>query len=71
MIAFRLTSRSRLESAMSRTSRTSTEDGVQSTTSSAMVDSIPPLSTQVVMDAGSNWKALALGLFVVAGVTGK
>jgi len=71
VIAFRLTSRSRLESAMSRTSRTSTEDGVQSTTSSAMVDSIPPLSTQVVMDAGSNWKALALGLFVVAGVTGK
>lgn len=71
MIAFRLTSRSRLEAAMSRTSRTSTEDGVQSTTSSAMVDSIPPLSTQVVMDAGSNWKALALGLFVVAGVTGK
>jgi len=44
-----------------------TEDGV----STGIVTESPWTTTGVVVDGGSNWKTLILGVFVIAGVTGK
>ena len=55
---------------MSWTSWPPTEASNMSTTASVTVTGVPG-TTGVTVDGGSNWKVLALGVFVVAGVTGK
>jgi len=60
------------EGVMPRAGWTLTDDDWVSS-AAAMNDTSPPWTTSVVVivDGDSNWKALALGVFVVAGVVGK